>query len=327
MTSSPSVRLHRLTDENRIDVEHLLYQYRNNLCFPLRILREKEIGEIVSSLRKNVFCRVLVSDGDVFGAIVAEKSAWDSSHFGFGVGKIKRVVVSDILKGQNVLGAREVLIKSCMKWMKRNEVKCIMTRVDLDSVDDILAYGKNGFQLADVLVTFHLDIHAVNPASDSRSGESIIIRPSRPEDVATLMEIARTSFTKDHFHRDLHFPQDKSDELFAKWVDNCCNGLANIVLVAAEKNKEPCGFITCRTEEVGPKSKYGVIDLVAVSPSRQGRGIGTRLVREAVIWFERAQNVQSIFVGTQANNISSIRTYEKVGFRLLCTELTLHKWF
>jgi len=324
---SPSVRLHRLRDENEVDVERLLYQYGNKLSFPLRILREKEVGEIVSSLRKNVFCRVLVSDGDAFGAIVAEKSVWDSSHFGFGVGKIRRVVVSDVVKGQNVVEAREVLIRSCMKWMKRNEVKCVLTRVDLDNVDDILAYAKNGFQLADVLVTFNLDVHAVKLASDSQSGESIIIRSSRPEDVATLMEIGRTSFTKDHFHRDLHFPQDKSDELFAKWVYNCCYGSAGIVLVAAEENEEPCGFITCKIEQVGRESKYGVIDLVAVSPLRQGMGIGTRLVREAVAWFVREQNIQSIFVGTQANNVSSIRTYEKVGFRLLCTELTLHKWF
>lgn len=324
---SPSVRLHRLTDENETDVEHLLYQYRNKLSFPLRILREKEIGEIVSSLRKNGFCRVLVGDGDVFGVIVAEKSVWDSSHFGFGVGKIRRVVVSDILKGQNVVGVREALIKSCMKWMKRNKVKCVMTRVDLDSVDDVLAYGKNDFLLADVLVTFHLDVHAVKLASDLQSGESVIIRSSRPEDVATLMEIARTSFTRDHFHRDLHFARDRSDELFAKWVYNCCHGFADLVLVAAEENEEPCGFITCKIEQVGRESKYGVIDLVAVSPLRQGMGIGTRLVREAVTWFVREQNVQSIFVGTQANNISSIRTYEKVGFRLLCTELTLHKWF
>lgn len=322
---SPSVRLHTLTDENEIYVKRLLYQYGNKTSFPLRLLREKETAEIVSSLGKNVFCTVAVSDGEVSGAIVAEKSVWDSNHFGFGVGKIRGAVVSDILKGKDVVGIREVLINSCMKWMKRNGVKCVMARVDLDSVDDILAYDKNGFQLADVLVTFHLDIDSLDPAPDWQSGESVTIRPSRPEDVASLMEIARTSFTKDHFHRDPQFPQDKSDELFARWVYNGCHGSADIVLVAAEENEEPCGFITCKKEQVGRESKYGVIDLIAVSPLHQGRGVGTRLVREAVRWF--AENVESTFVGTQANNIASIRTYEKVGFRLLFAELTLHRWF
>ncbi len=324
---SRNIRLDRLTDENAIDVERLLYQYRNKICLPALSRKERETRDIVGSLRKAAFCRVLVADGDVFGALVAKKSVWDSAHFGFGVGKITRVVVSDVLEGQDVLRAREVLIKSCLRWMKQNKVKCVIARIDLDSVDDVLAFGRNGFLVADVLATFHLDAQAVRPASDSQAGESVTTRLSCSDDVAALMDIARTSFTKDHFHRDHFFPQGKSDELFAKWVYNSCNGLADIVLVAVEDSAEPCGFIACRTEEVGPESKYGVIDLVAVSPSRQGMGIGTRLVKEAATWFACKQNVHSIFVGTQANNIPSIRTYGKAGFRLLYTELTLHRWF
>jgi len=323
--TSPRLGLHRLTDENETDVERLLHQYGKKPSFPLRILREKEIDETVRSLRRNVFCRVLVSEGDVLGAVVAGKSAWDSNHFGFGIGKIRRVVVSDALKRQHAVRAREALIESCMKWMKQNQVKCLIARADLDNVEDILAYDKNDFQLADVLVIFHRDVEAPNPALDSPPSESATIRPSRPEDVGTLMEIARASFAKDHFHRDPNFPQDKSDELFARWIHNSCHGSATTVLVAAEKNQEPCGFIACKTEQLEREPKYGVIDLIAVSPLSQGRGIGTQLVTEAVRWF--AANVESIFVGTQANNIPSIRTYEKVGFRLLDTQLTLHKWF
>ena len=323
--ASPRLRLHRLTDENKADVARLLHHYRKKPRSPLRIVRKKQIGETISSLQKNAFCKVLVSDGDVLGAVVAHKSVWDSNHFGFEIGKIRRVVVSDALKGQPTVQARELLIESCMKWMKQNEAKCLIARVDLDSVEDILAYGKNGFQLADVLVTFHRDVEASNPALDSQSSKPVTIRPSRPEDVGTLMEIARASFAKDHFHRDPNFPQGKSDELFARWVYNSCHGSSDMVLVAAEKNEEPCGFIACKTEQPERESKYGVIDLIAVSPLRQGRGIGTRLVTEAVNWF--AENVGSVFVGTQANNISSIRTYEKAGFRLLNTQLTLHKWF
>jgi len=325
-------RLQSLTDENESDVRRLLYQNKHFACrsslgvnFPVHILREKEIDGIVDLLRKNGFCKVLMRGGDVFGVIVAEKSIWDTECFGFGIGKIRRVVVLDILRGQNALGARESLIKACLTWMRRNEVKCVMARVDLDSVNDIVAYEQNGFRLADVLVTFHLNLGSVNPTPDSGSGGLITIRPSRAEDEMMLMEIARTAFTSDHFHRDLHFPQHKSDELFAKWVCNCCHGSADMVLVAAGEKEEPYGFITCKIEQMGRELKYGVIDLVAVSPLHQGKGVGTQLVREAVKWF--AQNVQSIFVGTQANNRTSIRTYEKAGFRLLRTELTFHKWF
>ncbi len=70
--------------------------------------------------------------------------------------------------------------------------------------------------------------------------------------------------------------------------------------------------------------KYGVIDLFAVSPSQQGKQIGTGLAKAALEWF--SERVDSVFVGTQADNVASIRTYEKVGFNMLRTELTYHKW-
>lgn len=325
-------RLQSLTDEKERDVRRLLYQHKHFACrssldvnFPAHILREKEIDGIVDLLQKNGFCKILMRGGDVFGVIVAKKSIWDTDRFGFGIGKIRGVIVSDILNGQNDLDAKKSLIKACLTWMKRNKMKCVITRVNVDSVNDIVAYEQNGFQLADVLVTFHLNVGSVNPTSDLRSSGLITIRPSRAEDEMMLIEIARSAFTDDHFHRDSRFPKQKSDELFAKWVYNCCHGSADMVLVAAGEKEEPYGFITCKIEQIGREIKYGVIDLVAVSPLHQGKGVGTQLVREAIRWF--AQNVQSIFVGTQANNMASIRTYEKVGFRLLRTELTFHKWF
>jgi len=324
--------LKSFTDETEEGLKRLLQECSQSnresgfdLDFPSFLLREKEREEMFAKLRKEGFRRALTRDTDVIGVIFAEKSAWDTNHFGFGVGKIRSLMVSDALKGQSAIDARDGLIKECLTWMKQNSVKCIMTRVDLDRVYDIAAYEQNGFQLADVLVTLHLNVDSMNPALDSLSSDSFTIRPSRNDDVVALMENACKAFINDHFHRDPRFTRDKSDELFAKWVYNSCNGSADMVLVATEENDEPCGFIVCKLVKLRRGLKYGVIDLIAVSPLHQGKGIGTQLVRESVNWF--AQNVDSVYVGTQANNNASIRTYEKVGFKPVRTELTLHKWF
>lgn len=325
-------KLESLTDENEGDVKCLLHQplcstskFGVDLESPLDVLREKEISKIVNLLRKDGFCKVLTHYDDVLGVIVAEKSIWDTEHFGFGVGKIKHMAVSDILGVRKALSARETLIKACLAWMKQSKVKCVMARLDLDNALDIAVYEQNGFQLADVLLTFHLKASSLNRSPDSQSRGLITIRSSQVEDEITLMEIARAAFKNDHFHRDFHFPKFKSDELFARWVYNCCHGLADMVLVATKENEETIGFITCKIEQLGQESKYGVIDLVAVSPQCQGKGVGTLLLREAVRWF--AENAESIFVGTQANNMSSVRTYGKVGFKVVRTQLTFHKWF
>jgi len=323
--------LKSLTNENKADLRRLLCQPersigKSNVDFEVsaHVLREKDLDEIFVLLGKNGFHKALMRDGDVSGVILAEKSAWDSTHFGFGVGRIRHMMVSDAFEEQSALDIRDCLLEDCLDWMKQNEVKCVIARVDLDCVHDIAAYEQRGFKLVDVLATFHLSLDSVNSDSHSQSERLITIRPSCAKDELKLMEIARNAFMNDHFHRDSRFPRNKSDELFAKWVYNCCHGRVDAVLVAETESEEPCGFITCKIEQLQRGLKYGVIDLVAVSPLRQGSGIGSQLVTEAIRWF--SQHVQLIFVGTQANNHASIRTYEKAGFRPFRTELTFHKW-
>jgi len=322
-------RLELLTDKTERDVEELLRHYEYAASnqdldrgLILSLLREKEIANILH-LRENGFCRVLTQNGRVLGLLAAEKSAWDTEHFGFGVGRIRNFFVSPVLDLKKTLTANEALVKACLSWMKHEKVKCVLTRVDLDDALDIETYQQNGFQLADVLITFYLNVSLPSAVKNPKLEGPIKVRPFQKGDDAALMQIARAVFRNDHFHRDSRFPQPKSDELFVKWTYNSCQGAADHVLVAATENEKPIGFITCKIEELG-KSNYGVIDLVAVSPQHQGKGVGTILTREAINWF--ADRVDTVFVGTQANNKASIRTYEKVGFRLFNTELTFHKW-
>jgi len=322
-------RLELLTDKTEREVEELLHQYEyvasdHNLDrgLILSLLRENEIANILH-LRENGFCRVLTENGKVLGLIAAEKSAWDTEHFGFGVGRIRNIVVSPTLDMKKTLLAREAVMKACLSWMKHEKVKCVLTRVDLDDVLDIITYEQNGFQLADMLLTFYLNVSLSSTVKNPESKGSIKVRSFQKGDDVALMQIARTAFRNDHFHRDSRFPRFKSDELFAKWAHNSCQGAADHVIVATMENERVIGFIACKIEKL-EKSNYGVIDLVAVSPQHQGKGVGTILTTEAINWF--ADRVETVFVGTQANNKASIRTYEKVGFRLFNTELTFHKW-
>jgi ribosomal protein S18 acetylase RimI-like enzyme len=207
--------------------------------------------------------------------------------------------------------------------MKHKEIECVITRANLEDPNAIYAYEHNQFHLADVLVTFCAKKNPHQPPI-SPTNDTIMIRPSKAGDEKELMKIAGSAFSHDHFHRDPRFPREKSDELFAKWAYNSCHGLADIVLVAAGKEAKPYGFITCKIERLQEGLKYGVIDLFAVSPSQQGKHIGTRLAEAALGWF--SERVDSVFVGTQADNTASIRTYGKVGFSMVRTELTYHKW-
>ena len=322
-------QLHDITSKNANNARRFLDQHVQattdagyNINSPINILLKKEANQALTQTNDG-FRKILAFNDEISGAIIAQKSNWDSEHFGFGIGKIKSLTVSDNLSTPKARKARDHLINDCISWMEQKEVKCVITRVNLENPNDINAYELNHFHLADVLVTFHAKRSSPLP-SVSSPNEAITIRPYRTGDEKELMKIACSAFSCDHFHRDPRFSHEKSDELFAKWAYNSCRGLADLVLVAAGKKAKPCGFITCKIEQLQNDLKYGIIDLFAVSPTQQGKQIGTKLAKAALDWF--SQRVDSVFVGTQADNIASIRTYEKVGFNMLHTELTYHKW-
>lgn len=298
-----------------------MLQSDRKLSVPL--LKAQEVGDLIESTVKNGFCQTLIQNDDVVAVILAEKSLFDTQHFGFGVGRIKHLSVSEHLTNMQAQQAIGTLIELSENWMKQRNVKNIIARVDLDDANGILAFERNGFTIFDVLTTFN--VHSNHVSVDNKHApRNLNARPALAADEPKLMEIARETFRNDHFHRDHRFPKERSDELFAEWIYNCCHGLADAVLVAKNRQMQPVGFITCRKKH-GGKNGYGVIDLVAVSPLHQNKGIGKLLVREACRWFSK-NGVDSIFVGTQVTNLAAVRMYEDSGFRLASTEVTFHEW-
>lgn len=276
---------------------------------------------IASTSRDDLF-KILLRRNEVLGFLIAEKSKFDTEHFGFKIGKLKMLRVSEELHKADGFFVRNLLIQECLAWMKKLDIKCLISRANYDDLLNLIVHERNGFRLADALLTFQLDItsfcgHAYG------SCENTAIRPFKSDEENTLMNIANCAFKNDHFHRDPNFPNKKCDELFSKWVYNCCHGLADFILVANVKNKV-VGFITCKIKKT-EDNKQGIIDLIAVSPSFQKNGVGKALVSHSIEAF-RALGAESILVGTQANNVGATRTYEQLGFKLTKTELTFHKW-
>ena len=77
------------------------------------------------------------------------------------------------------------------------------------------------------------------------------------------------------------------------------------------------GFNLCLLTE-----REAAIDLIAVHPGYQGRGLGRRLIEGALAHFDG--RAEAIRVGTQADNRPSIALYEATGFREIARQATLH---
>ncbi len=78
----------------------------------------------------------------------------------------------------------------------------------------------------------------------------------------------------------------------------------------------PAGFVAAYLGDADPG--IGVIEMLAVDPPHQGRGIGTKLTEHAAAWL-RASGMRVVMVetGGDAGHAPARSTYERAGFTLL----------
>jgi dTDP-4-amino-4,6-dideoxy-D-galactose acyltransferase len=168
--------------------------------------------------------------------------------------------------------------------------------------------------LVDIRITFEKLLDRI-PAE---SGDNV--RLVRPSDLDALVGIAGSSFRDSRFHNDSRFSKSRCDDMFAAWIENACNGYADIVLVAEDAGR-PAGFVTCHYGQ----DQTGSIGLVAVDAAHQGRKLGSQLVRAALRTFrEHCMDVTT--VATQGRNIRAQNLYQRCGFVSRSVELWYHRW-
>ena len=68
-----------------------------------------------------------------------------------------------------------------------------------------------------------------------------------------------------------------------------------------------------------------IIDLIALSKNYQNKGLGKQLINKLEFIYKNRFN--KIIVGTQSNNVQSIKFYNKVGFKKTKELVVLHKHF
>jgi len=126
--------------------------------------------------------------------------------------------------------------------------------------------------------------------------------------------------TTSRFHLDPQFPSKTAAHLKSEWARNLVNGLRGTSCIVAKEGSELVGFLA--TLDRDGSVPLSVIDLVAVAPGHQGRGIGGLLVCD---WLRDAREREKHpVVGTQAANVAAVRFYECLGFTLTDAHYVMH---
>jgi ribosomal protein S18 acetylase RimI-like enzyme len=133
-----------------------------------------------------------------------------------------------------------------------------------------------------------------------------------------VRQLAGSSFTQSRFHIDREISGKIANKIKSEWAANFFLKKRGEWMVVSEINGVLVGFLQLLKKD----HSTIVIDLIAVSPSFQGKGIGKSMISFAI------QNctavIPNVIVGTQIANMNSLKTYNNLGFRTTSAQYVFH---
>ncbi len=148
---------------------------------------------------------------------------------------------------------------------------------------------------------------------------NVKLRPVSNQDVPTLVELTLQAFVP-IFES---FPRILGDSIYQKiWPDwkasqtqgvrTLCENSGQHSVLVADLDGEPVGFVAY---DMNDDSKVGTIQLIAVRPDHQNRGIGTELCRAATQDMkELGMQLTSVETAGDPSHAPARQAYEKAGY-------------
>lgn len=257
---------------------------------------------------------------DHSATIVGRPLAWDTAFFGVAMGRLDYVLVSN----QTTRETRAAIVAEACARAKAAGLSHLSARVDVADLDTLTTLEDHGFRIMDALVTYIMR-PVKDPPADVRTVG--VIRESRPDDHAAIVDITREAYRgyRGRFHLDAHLDSARADAFYIEWARQCCAGaMADIILVSEDSQGGLNGYLAYRRRQ--PMSSLGmpIFGGGLGACRRETPGAYASLLRDATHWSHARGGMGEY--QTQNCNFAVIRVYEAAGAHYVRAEYTLHAW-
>lgn len=192
-------------------------------------------------------------------------------------------------------------------------------KVDAVDVPTVAALTAAGMAVVEVNVTFGAAASASQGVENLP--DSVAITRASAGDADSLLQVAASSFRYSRFHLDPLVADSLANRIKREWIASYLAGRRGDDLWTVRFNGEIAGFLAViGGDDHGVRHK--TIDLVAIAPAFQGRGIGHAVMR--FFFRHYAGTCDRLRVGTQVANVPSMRLYEAAGMRIERSQYVLH---
>ena len=246
---------------------------------------------------------------------------WDSERLGVTAARIDYLVADGSYAEQHQ--TKQCLLQQVLSDGRQRRIRHLSVRVDASDLSSIHVLEEAGFITVDGILTFALNLAGHRPNTDWVY--DFVTRLGTNADAEQASELARTAYLYDRFHSDPFISGKRADQLHATWLRNACAGKTGDAVIVAEDQTGLLGFVTCALQPDTAStlgSKVGTIVLVATAKRARARGVGFAMTTAALDWFQQ-QGCEIVEVGTQLRNIPASRLYQRCGFHLVGSSISL----
>ncbi|UZH55513.1 GNAT family N-acetyltransferase [Salinimicrobium tongyeongense] len=259
-------------------------------------------------------------DEDIIGLIGFKKSEWDTDHFGYAVAKIDYFLVSEEQEDRKNVSLG--LINLFESWARDEKISLVMTKIDTSYFTPVLTLQEKNFFFYECIT--QRIVHSENFTDKDLSSN---YRYMVADDVPVLKSIAlQSTFDKSHFYLDNRIKKNKVDSLYQKWIESAVNTESRIIVVEEENKIAGMFIFKINGYDKVIAKKRATWEFAAVSPEFRGKGIGREIFKCALhaCIDNGAEVIDTTLI---EKNIISQKIHEELGFKLLNTYYTFHKWF
>ena len=258
--------------------------------------------------------------GGPAGMVVVEYLPWDSDVYGIPMGRVSSLIA---LPGAHERAAKDALVDAAAEVARKRKLAHLSCRVHARDLVSVHSVSAHGFRLMTTHAVYVWDL-----------GQSLREAPKMPaaisdateDDLDELRDVAARSYAPfTRFKVDETLPGDKTDALYARWVESACRGYGDLVQVARldgtlvgyaawKIHRETCDYLGVTV---------GDLLLTAIVPVARRKHIFTALVREGLVRLKE-RGVQFCEVHTHVLNTGAQRTYSGLDARILAARYAFH---
>ena len=301
---------------------HPFGRYCEDVTLPLDTSRQ-HVGRVTRAFLDSAdaaHIEAVDATGQTVGLVLFRLSSWDTEHFGYPCAIVESVLIADGAYGDRRAIA-DGLAARLRAWLLAHDVRFTSARVSARDLAVVHSLEQHGFRFIESWVfNSRSTKNAVEP------DDPLPLRPARPSDEAYMLEYSKDAFETQRFHADPHIERSQADGLYESWIATSFRDPRMQTLVY-EEHARPVASMTYYTSDLSNSFglKFVMWKMALTDPEIRGRGVGTRLFR-SLLHHHAAHGFDVVDSGLSLRNVVSLNLHNKCGFRVTCTQLTMHLW-